>query len=151
MVLLLFNVGLYAQQSTTTAGGEASSGSGTVSYTVGQTVYTSEQGTNGNSIAQGVQQPFEISVVTGIPEAKGISLNVSAYPNPTTDFITVKVENYETTNLLYQVYDINGKLLQTVKATGDETQIQTSNLAPANYFVKVLDNSKVIKTFKVIK
>ena len=142
---------LQAQEAVSTAGGEADGSGGTVSYTVGQVVYTTEQGTNGNSIAQGVQQAFEISVVIGIPEAKGISLNVSAYPNPTTDFITVKVENYETTNLEYRVFCTNGKLLQTVKATGDKTQIQTSNLAPANYFVKVLDNSKVIKTFKVIK
>ena len=142
---------LQAQEAVSAAGGEAGGSGGTVSYSVGQTVYTSEQGTNGNSITQGVQQPFEISVVTGIPEAKGINLSVSAYPNPTTDYLTVKVENYKTANLLYQVYDINGKLLQSIKATGTETQIETSQLVPANYFVKVLDNKKEIKVFKIIK
>jgi len=153
LVLTLFVaiISTKAQEAVITAGGEASGGGGSVSYTVGQTVYTTETGTNGNSIAQGVQQPFEISVVLGIPEAKGINLCVSAYPNPTTDFLTVKVENYETTNLEYQVFDINGKLLQTVKATGTETQIETNNLIPANYFVKVLDNKKEIKVFKIIK
>ncbi len=114
-------------------------------------VYTTHEGTNGNSVAQGVQQPYEISVVTGIPEAKGISLNVSAYPNPITDYLTVKVANYETADLHYLVFDLSGKLLQTVKATGRETQIQTSELAPGNYFVKVLDNKKEIKVFKIIK
>ena len=152
---MLFGLGgltsLQAQEAVTTAGGEASGGGGSASYTVGQTVYTTETGTNGNSIAQGVQQPFEISAVTGIEEAKGISLNVSVYPNPTTDYLTVKVENYETANLQYQVFDINGKLLQSIKATGEETQINTSNLVPANYFVKVLDNKKEIKVFKIIK
>ena len=153
--IMLFGLGgltsLQAQEAVTTAGGEASGGGGSASYTVGQTVYTTETGTNGNSIAQGVQQPFEISAVTGIEEAKGISLNVSVYPNPTTDYLTVKVENYETANLQYQVFDINGKLLQSIKATGEETQINTSNLVPANYFVKVLDNKKEIKVFKIIK
>ncbi len=72
---------------------EASGSDGTASYTVGQVVYTTETGTNGYSIAQGVQQPFEISVVTGIKEAKDISLSVSAYPNPTSDYLIVKVEN----------------------------------------------------------
>ncbi len=142
---------LQAQQTTTTAGGEASGSGGTASYTVGQVVYTTNEGANGNTVAQGVQQPFEISVVTGIKEAKDISLSVSAYPNPTTDYLIVKVENYETANLQYVVYDINGKLLQTIKATGQETQIETINLVPANYFVKVLDNSREVKTFKIIK
>jgi len=53
--------------------------------------------------------------------------------------------------LQYTVFDINGKLLQTIKATGGETQIQTSQLVPAHYFVKVLDNQKEIKVFKIIK
>jgi len=144
--------GLQAQTAQTASGGEASGNGGTAGYTVGQTVYTTETGTNGNSIAQGVQQPFEISVVTGIPEAKGISLNVSVYPNPTSDYLTVKVENYETDNLQYQVFDINGKLLKSINATGEETQIETSQFAPANYFIKVIeDNNKEIKVFKIIK
>ena len=153
LVVLLFLglSNLQAQEAITTAGGEASGSGGTASYTVGQVVYTTNEGTGGNSVAQGVQQPFEISVVTGIKEAKGINLEVSAYPNPTTDYLTVKVENYETANLQYMVFDINGKLLQTLKATGVETQIETSELVPANYFVKVLDNKKEIKVFKIIK
>ena len=142
---------LHAQETVTTTGGEASGSGGTASYTVGQVVYTTTTGTGGNTVAQGVQQPYEISVVTGIEEAKDINLSVSAYPNPTTDYLSIKVENYETANLQYMVFDINGKLLQTVKATGQETQIETSNLAPANYFVKVLDNNREIKVFKIIK
>jgi len=40
---------LQAQQATTTAGGEAGGSGGSASYTVGQVVYTSNVGTNGNS------------------------------------------------------------------------------------------------------
>ena len=152
--VLLLGLGLtslHAQTALSATGGEASGGGGSASYTVGQVFYTDNVGTNGNSIAQGVQQPYEISVVTGIYEAKDINLSVSAYPNPTTNYLTVKVENYETVNLQYMVFDINGKLLQTVKATGDETKIKTNNLTPANYFVKVIDNKKEIKVFKIIK
>jgi len=153
-IVMLLGLGglsnLQAQEATTTAGGEASGSGGSASYTIGQVVYTTSTGTNG-SVAQGVQQPYEISVVTGIPEATDINLSVSAYPNPTIDYLTVKVENYETANLQYMVFDINGKLLQTIKATGGETQIQTSELVPANYFIKVLDNKKEIKVFKIIK
>ena len=142
---------LQAQTAVPASGGESSGSGGSASYTVGQVVYTTNVGTNENSVAQGVQQAYEIQIVSSISEAKEILLNISAYPNPTTHYLTVKVENYETANLQYLVFDINGKLLQTVKATGTETKIETNNLVSANYFVKVLDNKKEIKVFKIIK
>ncbi len=150
--LLCFGLSnLQAQLTIPSTGGEASGGGGSASYTVGQIVYTTNSGTNGDSVAQGVQQPCEISIILEIPEAKDINLSVSAYPNPTTNFITVRVENYETTNLQYMIFDLNGKLLQRIEATGTETKIETNNLVPANYFVIVLDNDKKIKVFKIIK
>jgi len=124
-----------------------------VSYTVGQVVYTTNTGTNG-SVAQGVQQPFEISVVTGIEEAKGITLQCSAYPNPTTDFLTLKVDastSLSIQSMEYQLFDINGKLLENKKVEDDETSIVMSNLVPATYFLKIIQNNKEIKTFKIIK
>ena len=152
VTLLLFGLSnVQAQKTIPASGGEATGSGGSASYTVGQIVYVTKTGTNGNYIAEGVQQPYEIQVVTSTPEAKDINLSVSAYPNPATDYLTVKVENYETANLQYQVFDINGKLLQTVQATGQETKIETNNLVPANYFVKVLDDSREIKIFKIIK
>jgi hypothetical protein len=43
-------------------------------------------GTNGTA-AQGVQQPYEISVVTAIEKALDILLEMVVYPNPATDFV----------------------------------------------------------------
>lgn len=54
----------YAQQASTASGGNASGSGGSASYSVGQTAYTVSNG-NG-SVSQGVQQPFEISIVTDI-------------------------------------------------------------------------------------
>ncbi len=151
MALFVAVISTKAQETVTTTGGEAGGSGGSASYTVGQVVYTTNTGTGGNSVAQGVQQPFEISVISGIEEAKDIKLEVSAYPNPANDYLTVKVVNYQTDNLQYQVFDINGKLLQIVKATGNETKINTSKFLTGNYFVKVLDDKKQIKVFKIIK
>ena len=77
-----------AQESVNATGGDASGSGGSASYSVGQVVYTTNVGTNG-SVSQGVQQPYEISVVTAIEEAKGINLTVTAYPNPTTDYLSL--------------------------------------------------------------
>ena len=150
LLLGLGLTGLQAQTSVNATGSNASGSGGTVSYSVGQVVYTNNTGTNG-SVAQGVQQAFEISVVTGLEQAKGINLSVSAYPNPTTDYLTLSIGEFDISNLSYQLYDMNGKLLQNEKITGNQTSIAMGNLVPANYFVKVIQGNKEVKTFKIIK
>ncbi|MCB0409870.1 MAG: hypothetical protein KDD29_06595, partial [Flavobacteriales bacterium] len=52
---------VFAQENTVSSGGDALGVGGSASYSVGQVVYTTHTGVNG-SIAQGVQQPYEISV-----------------------------------------------------------------------------------------
>lgn len=150
LLLGLGLTGVQAQETIPATGGKASGSGGTASYTVGQMVYTTNTGTSG-SVAQGVQQAFKISVVSGIEEAKGINLSVTAYPNPTTDFLSLEVKEFELSNLNFQLYDMNGKLLQSGKITGNETSIVMSNLVPATYFVKVTEGNKEVKTFKISK
>ncbi|MCU0462515.1 MAG: T9SS type A sorting domain-containing protein [Bacteroidales bacterium] len=147
--LIGFKFTVQAQNAIPASGGNAT-GSGTVSYTAGQVVYTTNTSSNG-SVAQGVQQPFEISVITGIELAKEITLVCSVYPNPATEFVKLKIKNYEVKNLRYQLYDINSSLLQDNKIVDEETEIIMSNLLPATYFLKVTDNNIAIKTFKIIK
>ena len=150
LLLGLGLTGLQAQTSVNATGGNASGSGGSASYSVGQLAYTTNTGTNG-SVSEGVQQPFEISVVTGIEEAKGINLSVTAYPNPTTDYLTLSIADFDASKLSYQLYDMNGKLLQNEKITGNQTNIVMSNLVPATYFVKVIQGNKEFKTFKIIK
>ena len=157
ITLFLFGIGLTglkAQEAIPTSGGNASGSGGSVSYSVGEVVYTTNIGSNGSE-AQGVQQPYEISVVNGLEEAEGIHLNFTTYPNPTKDFLTLKVENYDKENLSYNLYDINGKLLTNKILSGNETIISMENFVPATYFLKVLQSKQgsiqVIKTFKIVK
>jgi hypothetical protein len=149
LLLGLGLTGLQAQETIPATGGNASGSGGTVSYSVGQVVYTTNTGANG-SVAQGVQQPFDISVLTGI-EQTAINLVISAYPNPTTDFLQLKVESEKLKDLSFQLYNMQGKLLQNKKIEGNETSIVMSSLVPATYFVKVVQGNKEVKTFKIIK
>jgi len=77
LLLGLGLTGLQAQESVNATGGNASGSGGSASYSVGQVAYQTHTGTNG-SVSEGVQQPFEISVVTAIEEAKGINLSFTA-------------------------------------------------------------------------
>jgi hypothetical protein len=153
ITFILFGFGLpllQAQNAIPATGGNASGSGGSVSYSVGQIVYTKNAGTNGTA-AQGVQQPYEISVVTAIEKALDISLEMVVYPNPATDFIKLKISNYDLQNLRYQLYDINGSLLLDNKVESNETSIIMSNYLPSTYFLKISDKNKVVKTFKIIK
>jgi len=155
LILLLFGIkSLSAQEAIKASGGEASDDRGSVSYTIGQVLYTTNTGSNGSS-TEGVQQPYEIYVITAIEDHLGINLMVSAYPNPTTNFITLKVDEYDANNLFYYLYDFSGKLIENKKVRGNEARISMNKLIPETYLLKIVERkrstSKEIKTFKIIK
>ncbi len=156
---LLFGIGLttlQAQEVIPASGGEAFGSGGSVSYSAGQVVYTTHSGNNGSEV-QGIQQPFEISVISGIEEQPGISLKLSIYPNPASDYLTLRIEKFDFENLSYKLIDLNGKLLENKKIESNETSIDMNRLIPATYFLKILEENnhalspQEIKTFKIIK
>ena len=146
-LLLTSTQGLNAQETVTTTGGEATGTGGTTSYSIGQVVYTTQEGANG-SVSQGVQQPYEISTTVGIDETS-IKLEMSVFPNPTTDFLILKTEEID--GLTYQLIDMQGKLIETNKVSINSTTIEMDKLASATYFLIVTKNNNPVKTFKIIK
>lgn len=153
-VVLLFGLGftgVQAQETVLAAGGNALlAGQGSVSYSVGQVVYCTNTGTTG-SVSQGVQQPFEISVMTGFKEYAGIDLLISAYPNPTADNLILTFNNSKISDYAFQLFDFSGKLIESRELTCNQANIDFSNLDPAIYCLKVFENRKEIKVFKIIK
>jgi len=139
-----------AQQAVSTAGGEATGAGGTMSFTIGQSDYITITGNSG-MVMQGVQQPFEILVVTGIESDNKITLECTVYPNPATDFLTLKIPRDYLENPSYQLLDINGKLLKVRLIEKAETSISLQDCPPATYLLKVVDKNKEIKTFQIIK
>ena len=145
--IVIFNT--YAQQASLSAGNNATGSGGSVSYSIGQIVYTTNTGTTG-SMAQGVQQPYEISTL-GTDTFPEMSLKFNAFPNPTVDVLTLSIEDYDLTNLSYQMIDINGKIIETHKINQVQTILNMSNRVSALYFIAINDNNKTLKTFKIIK
>jgi len=140
---------LSAQQGTVAAGGDASGAGGSASYSIGQVDYITANGTGG-TITQGLQQPFEIYVITGL-DTKNIDLSASVYPNPTAEQVTLTIKDLSTSGMLYTLSDAQGKLISSDKLSGSETAISMITLSKGIYFVKVLDSNKEIKIFKIIK
>jgi len=153
-VLFGFGItGLQAQAVIPASGGDASGSGGTVSYTIGQLVYTTNSG-SGGSVIQGIQQPFEISVISGLPDDLGSLFSLSVYPNPTSGLLVLKTSSsgpLSGLGLQYKLFDIKGNLLDNRKLKSNETDIDLGSFLPAAYFLKVFRDNKEIKTFKIIK
>lgn len=145
---LLSSGWLSAQEAIVVSGGGGSGGGGSTTYSIGQVTYTEISGSTG-SVIQGVQQPYEIFVL-GRDDHKNISLNISAYPNPTVSYLTLQI-NAEIKGLVYQLFDLNGRLLRNEKITAIETSIPMQTYNDAVYILKVYSNQSELKTFKIIK
>lgn len=154
-VLLSFTLSFFlsstmAQESVNVTGGSAISTGGSVNYSIGQVVYTINNGRSG-SVAEGIQQPYEISVVSGFQASNGTKILILAYPNPTTDLLTLDVRDFHLSFFTFRLYDLAGRLLKNEQILERKTSINMSNFEPATYFVKVFQENKEVKTFKIIK
>lgn len=143
-------VPLQGQESIATSAGNVVGSGGSVSYTVGQVAFSAFSGTDG-SLIQGVQQPYEIYVITAVENTEEITLDCVVYPNPTRNIIKLAIESPDFDNMYYRLYDIKGRLIQEMKVEGEETEISMYNLVPSIYILKVIKNKKELKTFKIIK
>lgn len=155
LILAMVLTELKAQEAIPASGGNATGSGGSVSYSVGQVEYSSNTG-SGGSVAAGVQQPYEISVVTGLKDDNGIRLICTVYPNPTTDFLILQIDGNAQSQYTAFLYNSVGVLLKSIKIQDNETSIDMSNLVMATYFLKIANtknpsSTEEIKTFKIIK
>jgi hypothetical protein len=102
------------------------------------------------SVNQGVQQPYVI-IATSINNQPDINLTMSVYPNPSITSITLNVGKLDFQNLSFQLFDVQGKLVAAQKITSIETTIKMEEYNSGNYFLNVVDATKELKTFKIIK
>ena len=73
--------------------------------------------------------------------------SVSLYPNPAKEYVDIRV-NGDLNVTTMEVYDVYGKLINTVNVIDNPTRINVSNLANGMYFVRVTTEAgAVTKTF----
>ncbi len=147
-IALFSIVSAKAQQGQSVSGGMNSGTGGTVSYTVGQLDYTVDNGIGG-TVNQGLQQPFEILVISGISQ-NDIFLNCTVSPNPSMDYVQLKVPQ-DQKGLTLLMYNTAGDILALRKLTEADTRISLKGFADGIYYIRVMKNNKEEKTFKIIK
>lgn len=139
-----------AQSTLDATGGIATGEGGSVAYSVGQLFYHTYADMNDISVAEGVQQPYEISVITGLPDP-GIDLDCRVYPNPARDKLVLHLQHYDTEDLQYRLYNLKGELMQVKRITADKTHINMAGLVNATYVLNIVSEQKTITSFKIIK
>jgi hypothetical protein len=148
LIIILFCIPGKAQQlqAITSAGNYAFNSTGSISWTLGEPVIKACN-TSESVLTQGFQQIF-ISI-SSVGQAKNALFSISAWPNPTSDNVILAVDNTE--KLIYQLFDINGKLIRSGKIESASTSVDVSLLGPSIYFIIILKDNIEVKTFKLIK
>jgi hypothetical protein len=73
--------------------------------------------------------------------------SVSLYPNPAKEYVDIRVDGDLTVTTM-EVYDVYGKLINTVNVVDNPTRINVATLADGMYFVRVTtEKGAVTKTF----
>ena len=100
-----------------------------------------------------MQQSNNNTATLGL-EKGSIKLDLSVYPNPTTNYLTLVFGTstaLSKQSMSYQLYDISGKLLENNAVLANSTTIKMEQLPTGLYFLKVTQNDTLVKTFKIIK
>ncbi len=150
IVWFAINAATASAQETVCASGGDAHGNGTISFSVGQPFYIVSDNNNG-SLTPGVQQSYLITPIeTAVSEINPfISMNV--YPNPTTDLLTLSINNETSLNLHYTLTDDNGRSLEKSPVETSLTEIDMSRYTPSVYFINVFSGKSRLKSFKIVK
>jgi hypothetical protein len=118
-----------------------------ISGLVAETVYEIQVQANcGDGNLSEWCDPIHISTtIDGI--ANWLESSVSLYPNPAREYIDIRVDGDLNVTMM-EVYDVYGKLINTVNVIDNPTRINVSSLANGMYFVRVTTEAgSVTKTF----
>lgn len=146
---LLLYVHSEGQNAITSGGGTLTSENGIISYSVGQVSYQ-VLSCSDLEISQGVQQAFEITLISTI-ETVDIQSRISVFPNPTTEYLTIAFENLPDQPLHIELADLSGKVIYSKTILSQSSQIPVYSLSSGVYILAVRVNDKLIQSFKIIK
>lgn len=136
------------QEVVATLGSTHQNNSGSISYTLGE-LSSETYSTASATLTQGFHQPT-ITVVS-INQTNYANIPVTAFPNPTSDFVRLQIENEDLSGLIYLLYDSDGKLLAERNIESYSTDISFINLNRAIYFIVIKKDGMEVKTLEICK
>ncbi len=104
--------GLARKTTRSQRGGVAKGAGGSATYSIGQIDYRTATGAGG-SMTEGNQQPIEI-FTTGV-DNPSVSISASAWPNPTSNGVTLTIDDVKPGDSFYTLFDDEGKQIEEQK------------------------------------
>ena len=148
---LCFSELLQAQKTALASGGNGSGTGGSFAYSVGQTMYTAQFNST-TTLSKGVQQGYELFLITGLEEEDRFGLVATVFPNPASNYLTVEIKNYNpTADLEIFLFDAKGQEVYRKRVIDVQTQLDVEHLSSALYMLKLVQGDKLLKAVKVIK
>jgi hypothetical protein len=149
-VLFALSVGAQQikQQVISSAGGYNVSGGMSISWTLGETIIPTF--TNGNlTLTHGFQQTL---IITAVEDNIEPSVNITIYPNPSSDIINIQFEKPADGEIRLFLLDSQGRLVKTDRmgATVTNKKIDMQDLAAGIYYLRMTKGNRV-NVYKVVK
>tara|TARA_B100001778_G_C18165018_1_gene439898 strand:- start:14 stop:481 length:468 start_codon:yes stop_codon:yes gene_type:complete len=114
-----------------------------ITFQSGDVVVETQTSTDNFSIG-GVRNLVFGNIITETKDIEQVFQELSAYPNPCGDVLNI---SQNTTDSRYFIYDLNGSLIQSDKAS---STINVSDLKTGIYFFTLVDKANT-QTLKIIK
>ena len=137
-----------AQEVLSSGGDISSNASGiSMSYTIGELVCETYTSTT-HFQTQGYQQSM---LSFSIFQVQGLDKEITVSPNPSSQYINLRLEFPTQEYLRYELYDIKGNLIDKGPMEMIETIIPIHHLKSAEYLLNILVDKVLIDQFKIIK
>ena len=135
----------YSPQGGTISSATSTTNSYTITGLTQNTTYQIQVQANcGNGNLSSWSEPITVTT-TGIENY--LSNSIILYPNPAKEYVDVRIDGDVNVTAM-EVFDVYGKLINTVNVVDNPTRINVSGLANGMYFVRVTTNEGVVtKTF----
>jgi len=138
-----------SQNVISSAGGQIQYGNGDISWTIGEVVITSIYSSK-YILTQGFHQGNYL--ITSIGEIGFDKSSILLYPNPTRNFINVKIKADSFIKYKYELIDVAGRLLISNLSYTDMFKINLEPYKPAIYYLRISDYSgKFMGSYKIVK
>lgn len=149
-LLLIFMIpySLFSQQVVSAAGTVFESETTSISWTLGETAIETLS-TENSTLTQGFHQPT--LTIVSVKEWAKLDFNIQAFPNPTRDFLMIRLDEMPCENMEFRMYNMNGQMVEQGKISELHTRISFENQRAAYYMVQILRHNQAIKTFKIHK
>lgn len=147
--LLLINIS-QAQEVISSQGSSYNTEAINIDFTIGEVI--SETLTSSDlSINQGFHQAIIVEeMVTDIINQSTIDHGINVYPNPTTNYVILHMDEIE--GFQYQIFDLNGRAVTHAIINDSQTKIDFTKMKEGIYQLLIFDNNKnKLKGYKITK